>query len=253
MDQATIKERDIAARYLSGELTVREAREFEKFCLAHPDLVATLPIPVRLKARLGRHRLTEEEEQALAATAIPHAAVEDAELAVDDEPTSVTLTADRPLVLYSLAAALVLAVAASAVFALRSDELAERVRALEEEARSMSLRAPSSLHAFRVSPDRSGPPANPQVAMRWPDPPQLLELSIDVSQGRYAAFAITIDKVDEARILQIRRIAADTNRELRLGLNSSAFGPGTYDLQIQGYTWRGELVDYGWVRLQLLE
>ena len=89
--------------------------------------------------------------------------------------------------------------------------------------------------------------------MRWPDPPQLLELSIDVSQGRYAAFAITIDKVDEARILQIRRIAADTNRELRLGLNSSAFGPGTYDLQIQGYTWRGELVDYGWVRLQLLE
>ncbi len=64
MDPTSIDHSDIAERYLSGDLTLREAREFEKYCLAHPEAVARLPIPVRLKARLAGRRLTEAEARA---------------------------------------------------------------------------------------------------------------------------------------------------------------------------------------------
>ena len=43
--------------------------------------------------------------------------------------------------------------------------------------------------------------------------------------------------------MQLRRIARDSNRELRLALNSSAFGPGDYLLKIDGYNWRGQTED----------
>jgi hypothetical protein len=264
MDRRTLEVEDIPARYLSGDLTVREAREFEKFCLANPDVVETLPIPIRLKARLARRRLTEEEaDQVLAPTPAPNLGVEqpvpappraaEPELLIDDEPPPrFTVRLDRPLVLYALIAAVLVAVAAAVSFALQAHDAKDSLRRFEQEVRTLSLRAPSSLESYRLKPDRSGPPGDAQLSMRWPDPPQLLELRIDVGEGRYTAFAVTIDKVGEARIMQLRRLAPDTNRQLRLALNSSAFGPGEYLLHIEGYTWRGELVDYGWIRLQLI-
>jgi hypothetical protein len=45
----------------------------------------------------------------------------------------------------------------------------------------------------------------------------------------------------------------DSNKELLLSLNSSAFGPGEYRMRLQGYTWRGDRVDVGWVRLQVTD
>ena len=62
---------------------------------------------------------------------------------------------------------------------------------------------------------------------------------------------ITIDKVDGGRVMQLRRVARDSNRELRLALNSSAFGPGDYLLKIDGYNWRGQTEAVGWVRSSL--
>jgi hypothetical protein len=64
-------------------------------------------------------------------------------------------------------------------------------------------------------------------------------------------FQITIDKVDEGRLLQLHRVARDSNRELRFKLNSSAFGPGDYLLKFEGYNWRGDLEDIGWLRLDM--
>jgi hypothetical protein len=263
MDPQSIEQQDIAARYLSGDLTIREAREFENYCLRHPQILETLPIPVRLKARLARRRLLEDEtEQAAGAPPPVEPVSRPAEpshtetgllLDADEPPGRHGFTVDRPAILYSLLAVLLIAAGAIAMLIGRNGELADRVGLLERTARSMALRAPSSLQAMRIVPDPIGPPLDAQVAMRWPDPPQLLELSIDVSEGRYTAFAVTVDKVDEARIMQIRRITPDSNRELRIGLNTSAFGPGTYDFQIQGYTWRGDLTDYGWVRIQLIQ
>ncbi len=62
---------------------------------------------------------------------------------------------------------------------------------------------------------------------------------------------IRIEKVDEGLVMQLRRVARDSNRELRLALNSSAFGPGDYLLKIDGYNWRGQTEAVGWVRISL--
>ena len=51
MDRKYIENEHVVDRYLSGDLTVREARDFEKYCLEHPEALREMPIPVRLKAR----------------------------------------------------------------------------------------------------------------------------------------------------------------------------------------------------------
>jgi hypothetical protein len=78
-----------------------------------------------------------------------------------------------------------------------------------------------------------------------------MELILNASQEPYNQFQITVDKVDGARVMQINRIARDSNKEVRIALNSSAFGPGDYVLRVEGYTWRGQLQPVGWARLGL--
>ena len=76
-------------------------------------------------------------------------------------------------------------------------------------------------------------------------------MHVDVSQTKLAQFRITIDKVNGGRALVIHRAIRDSNKELRIGLNSSAFGPGEYLVQIDGYNWRGQTEPFGWVRIGL--
>ena len=84
-----------------------------------------------------------------------------------------------------------------------------------------------------------------------PEPPQLLELHLPVGYAEFLTFAVIMDKVDHGRVLMVERIAPDSNKELLLSVNSSALGPGEYRLRLQGYTWRGERIDVGWVRLKV--
>jgi hypothetical protein len=70
-----------------------------------------------------------------------------------------------------------------------------------------------------------------------------------VGYARYREFAVTIDKTDQGRMMVLQRLLPDSNGDLRIALNSSAFGPGEYRLRLQGYTWRGQRVDVGWARV----
>ena len=63
--------------------------------------------------------------------------------------------------------------------------------------------------------------------------------------------AVTIDKTDQGRMMVLQRVTPDSNGDLRISLNSSAFGPGEYRLRLQGYTWQGRRVDAGWLRLRI--
>lgn len=149
----------------------------------------------------------------------------------------------------ALAAAAVgaLALAAAALQgAARDRAAAERA---EERARTLTLRAVSNVRTLRIEPNPRSWSSAADATIRWPDPPLLLELRLPVGYAQYMSYALTIDKVDHGRVLFLERVAPDSNRELRLALNSSAFGPGEYRLRIQGYTWRGERIDAGWVRL----
>ena len=146
-------------------------------------------------------------------------------------------------------AALALAVA-SLVGASRDRESA---RVAAEREQTLTLRAINSVRALRIAPNPRSWSASPDATLAWPEPPQLLELHLPVSYSEFLTFAVTIDKVDHGRVLVVERITPDSNKELLLSLNSSAFGPGEYRLRLQGYTWRGDRVDVGWVRLKITD
>jgi len=127
----------------------------------------------------------------------------------------------------------------------------ELAAAAEDRARLLTLRAASQVRAVRITPNPQSWSASPDESLAWPEPPELLELYLPVGYSEFKTFAITVDKVDTGRILDVQRAVADSNRDLRLTLNSSAFGPGEYRIRLQGYTWRGQRVDAGWARLEV--
>ena len=130
-----------------------------------------------------------------------------------------------------------------------------RDRALAADAaqrvKTLTLRPASQVRAVRMTPNPRSWSASPDVTLAWPEPPELIEFYLPVAYSDFKAFAVTMDKVDVGRVLDLQRVSTDSNRELRFTLNSSAFGPGEYRIRLQGYTWRGERVDAGWVRLQV--
>lgn len=256
MDRKYIESEHIVERYLAGELTVREAREFEKYCLDHPQFLNSLPIPVRLKTRLARRPQDDSETgvfQAIPSSAT-HAVMEAADDGFDPEEEkqfahSRSQGGGRKL-LIALTLGLLASVGGLVVYAMRAGSLEQRLEQVQRETAAIEMQAPGSIQKYRVHPVNAKP-QQPTLALGWLAPPQLLDLHIDVSEGKYSQFMITIDRDDGTRVMILRRIARDSNRELRLSLNSSAFGPGDYLMEIKGYNWRGQTDTIGWVRLNL--
>jgi hypothetical protein len=258
MDRKYIENEHIVDRYLSGELTVREAREFEKFCLDHPEFLDELPIPVRLKARLAR-RPAEDSETGVFKT-IPSGATRTA-LSVGDEGfdaaeeklewrrTSRGGGVNR-IAIAALGIALFAAIGGAIVYGRQASTLATQLQSLKKDHNTRAMQAPGSVQTLRLQLSRAKPD-QATAAIGWPLPPQLLDIYIDATDGKYNTFQIAIDKVDEGRVMQLNRVARDSNKELRFKLNSSAFGPGEYLFKFDGYTWKGDLYEIGWVRLDM--
>ena len=259
MDRNYIENEHIVDRYLAGELTVREARDFEKFCLENPKFLSELPIPVRLKARLAREPLADSETgmfQAIPSSATRVAAeVADEGYDADEEvsrwsASSRTGAGSSRIVVMVLAFALIAAIGGIIAYGMHASSLTQQLKDVQRSMQSTQMQAPGSVQTYRVQLSRAKPAA-PTVAVGWAIPPQLMDIYVDVTDGKYTTFQITIDKVDGGRVMQLRRVARDSNKELRFSLNSSAFGPGDYLLKFDGYTWRGQPEEIGWVMLGL--
>jgi hypothetical protein len=257
MDRKYIQNEHIVERYLAGDLTVREARDFEKYCLEHPAVLNEMPIPVRLKARLARQPVADSETgvfQAIPSSAAK-AAIEANDDGFDPEEERTTLLghyapgANRMVVMV-LGLALLAALAGVVAYGMKASSLTKQMRQMQTDLQATQMQAPAGVQHYRLQPVRARPD-QATLALGWLQPPQLLDLQIDVSEGKYTQFQVTIDKSDGSRVIQIRRVARDSNRELRLALNSSAFGPGDYFIRIDAYNWRGQTDEYGWLRLAL--
>src|SRR5690349_20919985 len=87
MDRKYSEAEHIVDRYLSGDLSVREAREFEQYCQEHPEALKSMPIPVRLKTRLSRRPAQDSETGVFKAipSSATHAALDVADEGVDEE------------------------------------------------------------------------------------------------------------------------------------------------------------------------
>lgn len=155
----------------------------------------------------------------------------------------------KPATLIVLAAAIVLLLAVAIVSQVSARRDRTLAAVLEKEVKTLTLRASTQDRALRITPNPRSWSASPDATISWPEPPELLDIYLPVAYSEFRLFALTVDKVDAGRVLLVQRMVPDSNRDLRLSLNSSAFGPGEYRIRLQGYTWRGDRVDDGWVRL----
>ena len=257
MDRKYIEAEHIVDRYLSGDLSVREAREFEQYCQEHPEALKSMPIPVRLKTRLSRRPAQDSETGVFKAipSSATHAALDVADEGVDEEEekrhfSRVPVAGSNRAVMIGLVFALLAAVAGVIAYAVQANSLSKQVRAMERTAKAEQMQAAGSTRVYRVEPVRAKP-VQPTLDLGWMQPPQWMDLYINVSEGKYTQFMVTVEKIDGGLVMQLRRIARDSNRELRLSLNSSAFGPGNYLVRIDGYNWRGQTESVGWLMIGL--
>jgi hypothetical protein len=259
MDRDQIKSERIVERYLTGDLLVREARDFERFCLEHPDVLETLAIPARLKARLSIKPFDGTDTSVF--PAIPSSVTRiaaatglstlkpDADKTIDeDEEEEQPVTGwgrfGKPMLI-----ALVLALAAVGFLLSQSQSQQKQIKSLSVKAKALQIQAPGSVQTLRIVPSPTLP-NSPQASASL-NQAQMLDVHLDISNTGYTNFMLTIDKSNEARVIQIRRIVADTNKEVRFGLNSSAFGAGEYEIKLEGINYKGATAEVGWVLLDL--
>jgi hypothetical protein len=230
MDRDFIARNQVVERYLSGRLPLKGATDFERFCNAHPEILDEIGLPERVNAGL---RLLE-------ASGKPEP--------WQEAPLPVW---QKPQVTLGLAAAVLALVIALALVAGNSAAKSHRITALQKQAFERALDPATSTREIRLLPNREGASNSPAITIGGGSV-QLADFKIDESRSPYHSFRITIDRIDQGRVGVITNLTKDSNGHLRIALNSSALGPGNYQLTIEGLNWRGETEPDSWVTIGVL-
>ncbi len=227
MDRDFVARNQVVERYLSGRLPLKGATDFERFCRQHPELLDEIGLPERVNAGL---RLLE-------ASGKPEPWHEPA------RPFW-----QKPQVTLGLAVAvgilgLTLVVAWGAT--VTKDH---RITALEKQSYERALDPATSTREIRLLPSRSRASGAPAITIGGANA-QLADFKIDESRSPYHSFRVTIDRIDQGRVGVITNLTKDSNGHLRIALNSSALGPGNYQLTIEGIGWRGDPEPDSWITI----
>jgi hypothetical protein len=226
MDRDFIARNQVVERYLSGKLPIKAATDFERYCKDHPELLDEMGLPERVNAGL---RLLEASGK--------------------PEPWQ---EASRPLwqqpavTFGSAALAGLLAVVLSLVAA-SSASKTHKILDLQRQVSERTLDPAASTRLIRLLPNRSGATNTPAITIGGGSEAMLADLRIDESRSPYKEFRVTIDRIDQGRVLVIDNLSKDSNGHLRVALNSSALGPGNYLFTIEGLTMRLEPQPDSWV------
>jgi len=228
MDRDFIARNQIVERYLSGRLPLKAATEFERFCRDHGQLLDEIGLPERVNAGL---RLLE-------ASGKPEP--------WQEAPRPVW---QKPQVTLMLAAAVVVLGMALAIVGAASSSKGHRIAELQKLNSERALDAATSTREIRLLPSRSGASNSPAITIGGGAGAQLADLKIDESRSPYHIFRITIDRIDQGRVAVINNLGKDSNGHLRIALNSSALGPGNYQLTLEGLDWRGQPQPDSWITI----
>lgn len=229
MDRAFIADHQIVERYLAGRLPLKGAQDFEHYCRTHPELLEEMGLAGRLHAAL---RLLEAGGQAPPWEA----------------PPLRWWQKGAPLI-GALALALVLGV--TALTLARGLSASQRqIASLQTQIAAQPLNPAESTRAITLIPSRTAP-SQQSLATLGSGHTELDELSIDMGWSKFKVFDVTIDRLDQGRVEVIRNVQRDSNGNLRLALNSSALGPGDYQLSIDGLTWSGAPIAQAWATVTI--
>jgi hypothetical protein len=124
----------------------------------------------------------------------------------------------------------------------------QKIAKLQRQSAEQPLEAATNTRTIRLVPSHDGASNSPAV-MIGGGAAQLVDFKIDESKSAYKTFRITIDRIDQGRVAVLHNLVKDSNGHLRLALNSSALGPGNYQLTIEGLSWRGDPEPDSWVTI----
>jgi len=230
MDREFITKNQIVERYLSGRLPLKGAQDFERYCREHPELLDEIGLHERINAAL---RLLEAGGRA--------------------PPWELPATPWWQRLPVLLGAAVV--ALASAIVALSlAGKLNARnhtIAALQRRVSVQALDPAQSTRTITIIPSRNGPLSRSLVTIGGAKA-EMAELRIDVSWSNFAAYRVTIDRIDQGRVAVLHNVLRDSSGVLHLGINSSALGPGNYQFSIDGLTWKGEPVRAAWATITIV-
>jgi hypothetical protein len=225
MDRDFISRNQIVERYFANKLPAKGALDFERYCKEHPELLDELHVAERVHAGL---RLLE-------AGGVPQP-WERGPQKFWEKPVTVVILG---------LAALALGVAA-ALFANRFAYASAEVVALQTRLATQPLDAIATTRTVRVNLNRSGP-SRSNATIIGGHKAELADLKITLNWSKFTQYRVTIDRLDQGRVMVLHNLQRDSNGDLRISLNSSLLGPGSYQLAIEGLTWTGDGVPQGWV------
>jgi hypothetical protein len=225
-----IERHQIVEKYLSGTLPVRGALDFERFCGRHPELLDALGLPARMTSAL---RLLE-------AAGKP---------APWQPPTARYY--EKPRNFFTLAAVALVLLATTWHYAARTVSAQSEAARLTRQLAERPLLPTATTRPVLLQPNRTAPSGQPQVRLDGASA-ELVDLRLDVSWSAFTNFRVLIDRVGQGRFAILGSLARDSNGQLRLGLNSSALGPGEYQIALEGLDWRGTPQAQGWVTLEVV-
>jgi len=227
MDRDFIARNQIVERYLSGRLPLKGATDFERFCKDNPKVLDELGLPERVNAGVrlleasGKPEPWQEKPQRSWA---------------------------KPQVVFGLAGAVLLLGLGLALVANDNAAKSQKIAKLQKQAAERPLDPATNTRSIRLVPSHEGASNTPAVTIGGGSA-ELVDLKIDETRSAYKTFRITIDRIDQGRVEVLHNLVKDSNGHLRIALNSSALGPGNYQLTIEGLSWRGDPEPDSWVTI----
>jgi hypothetical protein len=231
MDRDFIARNQVVERYLSGRLPLKGATDFERFCHGHPELLDEIGLPERVNAGLRLLEASGKPEPWQEAPRPPW---------------------QKPQVTIGLAAAVAVLTFALAIVGTGSAGKTHRIEELQRQSTERALDPATSRREIRLLPSRSGASNTPAITIGGAGGAQLADFKIDESRSPYRSFRVTIDRIDQGRVGIINNLTKDSNGHLRIALNSSALGPGNYQLTLEGLDLRGEAQPDSWVTIGIV-
>lgn len=229
MDRDFILQHQIVERYLGGRLPIKGAKDFEHFCKQHPELLDEIGLGERINSALrllesgGRPQPWEERAP--------------------------RWWAQLPVLIALCGVSAALAITALWTTGKLSSERS-RSQSLEQQLAAQALDPAQSTRRVNVIPNRTAPSTQSLAHIGGPTA-EFADLYIDLSWSRYNTFTVTVDRIDQGRVAILHNLARDSNGNLHLAMNSSALGPGDYELTIEGLTWSGQPVSQAWATISI--
>lgn len=224
MDREFIARNRIVELYLSGGLPVRGASVFERFCRQNPQILDEIGLPERVHTAL---RLLE-------ASGKPEP--------WQEKPKRFW---EQLWVLAAVSGLVLVLGVATLVANSRASEQARKAAALQQLVTNQPIDATTGTSTIFIQPTRTGP-ASAVAAIIGGASAQLANIKIDMNHSEFRAFRVTIDRLNQGRVAVLNNLIKDSNGALGFALNTSALGPDTYQLTIEGLDWRGDPQPDSW-------